>query len=532
MPAYRNISYAVVGSVQDLLRDGAEVVVKDTLTKELIARNTRLTRPLERYLFVPRRHHDITSQFAESMWVLAGRNDIGWLQKYLRRAPNFSDDGHTWRGGYGPRLRQWAGVDQIDAVRKLLLADRQSRQAVMVLFDPALDFQPSKDIPCNNWLGWIIRDNQLHMTAALRSNDVWWGFSGANAFEWSILHELLAFWVGADVGQADYLAMSFHLYRSHFDRGDQAVAAFHGLTPYDFGVQRTAFSTPWEAFQDKLKQWFDLERQISEQPDVPLGAFGEVGDPLLDSGLTIVHVAQAYERWGEERLARELNTLPACDYVAALYEKYARIFPGLLATIQQKPIGDFFAAQARSSIDLLTDFKTAVKKLHMIKDRAYGGAWKKRGELVSIQPNIARKVDRLDTLIATGHGLAGESALDTAIDLVVYVEKYRLFLAENLPPGKLIPADASLPLSDREENFNTLFDQLDLRPGSRPVADVVADVSSAFDACWREAESGAAVARKLELASTLSQYAAELLALLVHGDKKSVAVFLQSGSSA
>jgi thymidylate synthase len=518
--------------VGELLRDGADVVVKDTLTKELIARNTTLECPLERYLFVPKRHHDITSQFAESMWVLAGRNDIGWLQKYLSRAPNFSDDGRTWRGGYGPRLRQWSGVDQIDAVRKLLLADRESRQAVMVLFDPALDFQPSKDIPCNNWLGWIIRDNQLHMTAALRSNDVWWGFSGANAFEWSILQELLAFWVGAGVGRADYLATSFHLYKTHFERGEQVVADFHRLTPYEFGVQHTPFSTPWEAFQDKLQQWFDLERQISEQPDVPLGAFGEVGDPLLDSGLTIVHVAQAYERWGEERLAHELSTLPACDYVAALYERYARIFPDLLATIPQKPIGDFFAAQARSSAGLLTDFKTAVKKLHMNKDRAYGGAWKKRGELVSIQPNIARKIDRLDTLLATGHGLAGESALDTAIDLVVYVEKYRLFLAENLPPGKLVPADAPLPLSDCEENFNILLDQLDLSPGSRPFADVVADVSSAFDACWREAESGAAAARKLELANTLSRYASELLALLVHNDKKSVAVFLYSGSSA
>ncbi len=84
MPAYRNISYAVVGSVQDLLRDGTDVVVKDELTKELVARNTRLERPLERYLFVPRRHHDITSQFAESMWVLAGRNDIGWLTNTCR----------------------------------------------------------------------------------------------------------------------------------------------------------------------------------------------------------------------------------------------------------------------------------------------------------------------------------------------------------------------------------------------------------------------------------------------------------------
>lgn len=532
MPDYRNISFSLVGSLRDLLREGVDVIVKDTRTKELIARNTCLQRPLERYLFAPHRHHDITAQFAESMWVLAGRNDIEWLRRYLPRAPAFSDDGVTWRGGYGPRLRRWAGVDQIDAVRKLLLSDRNSRQAVMVLFDPALDFQPSKDIPCNNWLGWIIRDNQLHMSAALRSNDVWWGFSGVNAFEWSILHELLAFWVGADVGRANYLAMSFHMYERHFDRSVKAVNDFHWLSPYDFGIQRTAFATPWEAFQGKLDRWFELERQISEQPEVQLGGFGEVGDPLLDSGLTIVHVAQAYKQWGEKRLARELAALPASDYVVALYERYARIFPDLITTIHHSSIARFFAEQARSHIDMLDEFKAAVKKLHANKDRAYGGAWKKRGEFVSILPNIARKVDRLDSLLATGHGLAGESALDTAIDLVVYVEKYRLFLAENLPPGKLIHANALYPLSDHEENFNTLFDQIDLTLGSRPLAEVVADVNFAFEACRRESESGAVIARKLELASVLSRYAVELLALLVQGDKSSIAAFLQSGSFA
>lgn len=531
MPAYRNISYAVVGSVRDLLREGADVVIRGEPTKELMARNTRLEHPAERYLFVPRRHHDITSQFAETMWVLAGRNDIGWLTKYLRRAPDFSDDGHTWRGGYGPRLRDWAGLDQIDAVRERLLADRTSRQAVMVLFDPARDFQPSKDIPCNNWLGWLIRNGQLHMSAALRSNDVWWGFSGANAFEWSILHEMLAFWVGAEIGRADYYAMSFHLYEKHFGRGEQAVTEFQGLTPYDFGVQCAAFATPWEGFRDRLQHWFDLEGRISERPDAYLGSFGAVGDALLDSGLTIVHVAQAHKQWGVDRLARELATLPPFDYVAALYEKYARTYPDLLTTITQKPIADFFAAQARSTSDLLPAFRTAVKKLHIDKDRAYGGAWKKRGELVSIQPNIARKVDRLDTLAATGRGLTGESALDTTVDLVVYVEKYRLFLAESLPPGTLVTPDAPLPLSSCDANFDTLCDRLDLTPGKRALREVVADVNAAFDACWREAEGGADVERRLELANTLSRYAAELLALLVHGDRKNLAMFIQSGSS-
>lgn len=528
MPSYRNISFAVVRSVDELLLNGADVVVKERQTKELIARNTRLMQPLERYLFVPKRHNDMAAQFAESMWVLAGRNDIAWLEKYLPRAPLFSDDGETWRGAYGPRLRRWSGVDQVDAVRKLLLADRTSRQAVMTLFDPALDYEPSKDIPCNNWLGWIIREGRLHMSAALRSNDVWWGFSGVNAFEWSILHEMLAYWVNAEVGQADYLAMSFHLYSDHFDRGGQMVAGFHGLSPYDFGVERAAFATPWSGFQPKLDRWFALETEICARPDAPLGSFGQVGDPLLDSGLALVHVAQAHELWGGERLADELAKLPACDYVTALYEHYARTYPGLRQAARQRPIADFFRALSRSSDDMVHDFKAVVKRLHAEKDRAYGGAWKKRGELVSIQPNIARKVDRLDTLSTTGAGLTGETGLDTAVDLLVYIEKYRLFLAENLPAGTLVPEGAPVPLSSHEQNFDTLIDRLKLKPPTRSLDEIIKDVNTAFNACWHGAEDRATQQERFMFATTLSGYASELLALLVHGNRQALAAFLQS----
>jgi len=532
MASYRNISFAIVRSVQELLLDGTDVVVKERRTKELITRNTRLERPLERYLFAPKRHNDIVAQFAESMWVLAGRNDIAWLKKYLPRAPLFSDDGETWRGAYGPRLRRWGSVDQVDAVRKLLLADRASRQAVMSLFDPAIDYGPSKDIPCNNWLGWIIREDRLHMSAALRSNDVWWGFSGANAFEWSILHEMLAYWVNAEVGRADYLAMSFHLYSDHFERGRQIVGGFHGLSPYDFGVGRAAFATPWDDFQLKLDAWFALEAEICAQADRPLGSFGQVGDPLLDSGLTLVHVAQAHRLWGEERLADELAQLPACDYVAALYEQHARTYPRLVQAVPQRPIADFLAARSRSSADMVGDFKAALKRLHAEKDRAYGGAWKKRGELVSIQPNIARKVDRLDTLSATGAGLYGETGLDTAVDLLVYVEKYRLFLAESLPAGALVPADAPVPLSSHEQNFDTLIDRLELKPSTRSLTELIKDVNTAFDACWHRAEDRARPEEKLMLATTLSKYAVELLGLLVHDNRQTLTAFLQSGTSA
>lgn len=81
MPSYRNISLALVGSTRDLLFTGSDVVVKERVTKELVSRNTRLERPLERYLSVPNRQNDIVAQFAESMWVL-------WVETTLSGLPN------------------------------------------------------------------------------------------------------------------------------------------------------------------------------------------------------------------------------------------------------------------------------------------------------------------------------------------------------------------------------------------------------------------------------------------------------------
>src|SRR5690606_27261083 len=67
-------------------------------------------------------------------------------------------------------------------------------------------------------------------------------------------------------------------------------------------------------------------------------------------------------------------------------------------------------------------FLEAVVRLPDDKGKAYGGSWKKRGEQLSILPNIARKIDRL------GVAGAGDTAADTAVDLMVYLAKYYQWL--------------------------------------------------------------------------------------------------------
>lgn len=72
--------------------------------------------------------------------------------------------------------------------------------------------------------------------------------------------------------------------------------------------------------------------------------------------------------------------------------------------------------------------------LHRHKDQTYGDAWRRRGELLSIFCNIARKHDRLETAFAEPSVPLGEEKLgDTTGDLAIYVGKYLTWIAERAP---------------------------------------------------------------------------------------------------
>ena len=92
----------------------------------------------------------------------------------------------------------------------------------------------------------------------------------------------------------------------------------------------------------------------------------------------------------------------------------------------------------------LSKMAAYIADLHERKDKAYGDSWKRRGEKVAIQANIARKVDRL------GVSDDDETELDTAVDLLVYLIKYRGWLAghreteNNLVRAELAKLDLKL----------------------------------------------------------------------------------------
>lgn len=81
----------------------------------------------------------------------------------------------------------------------------------------------------------------------------------------------------------------------------------------------------------------------------------------------------------------------------------------------------------------LEDLFELLDELHRHKDAAYGDAWRKRGEVIAIFANIARKYDRLLVAFTEERPAGSERIGDTIADLCVYAGKYVTWLAETQP---------------------------------------------------------------------------------------------------
>lgn len=177
---------------------------------------TMYATPQRRVLFDPVRDANPFFHLIESLWILAGSNSVTLPQMFLSRIAQFSDDGYTFHGAYGHRLRQRFGVDQLKKVVQLLDEKPDTRQAVLSIWDPTADLgATTKDMPCNDLLMFNLRDDTLHMTVLCRSNDVILGAYGANVVQFSVLHEWVAAALNVNIGTYTQVSNSFHVYPSN-----------------------------------------------------------------------------------------------------------------------------------------------------------------------------------------------------------------------------------------------------------------------------------------------------------------------------
>jgi thymidylate synthase len=154
------------------------------------------------------------SCLGELLWYLAGSRELQFIEYYVSRYADESDDGVTVHGAYGPRLFRVRGHDQVANVLSLLKRRPSSRRAVIQLFDASDLAIQHKDVPCTCSLQFIVRESRLHLFTSMRSNDAYIGLPH-DVFAFTMLQEIMARSLGVDVGTYKHAVGSLHLYDKH-----------------------------------------------------------------------------------------------------------------------------------------------------------------------------------------------------------------------------------------------------------------------------------------------------------------------------
>lgn len=178
------------------------------------------TKPHERILYSQIRDANPFFHFFETLWMLAGRDDLAFLTQFNPRMAEYSDDGKLVRGSaYGVRWRRWFGFDQLNSLVDRLRKDPYDRRNVLTMWDAFSDVEiDSKDVPCNTHCYFNYRPSEddtpgcLDLTVANRSNDLIYGCMGSNVFHFSFLLEYMAGRLGMKMGCYHQFTNNLHIY--------------------------------------------------------------------------------------------------------------------------------------------------------------------------------------------------------------------------------------------------------------------------------------------------------------------------------
>lgn len=238
-----------------LLHNGDEVRPRNQLTVELPQRTIVVD---TRYpvLTVPERKLSYTFMAAEADWILSGDDRVETIAPYNAKMAEYSDDGKTFFGAYGPLI-----ILQMEYVINKLRQDRDTRQAGLTTWRP--NPPCTKDVPCTVAIFFNIRNNYLNSHVFMRSNDAWLGMP-YDVFNFSMLvHAVCAslneFYKRVDDGDQPvepgrlYLtAASSHLYEQHFEAARTIV--FDTDLPPDPGPTPEFMHQDAKAMSTCLKQ--------------------------------------------------------------------------------------------------------------------------------------------------------------------------------------------------------------------------------------------------------------------------------------
>tara|TARA_B100000959_G_scaffold98334_1_gene104034 strand:- start:2449 stop:3492 length:1044 start_codon:yes stop_codon:yes gene_type:complete len=188
-------------------------------TRELLHVNLNIKKPQQRWVLSRQPSINPAFAIADIFWILSGANDAQFMNFWNPILPRFAGHGSTYHGAYGYRIRKQFGIDQLERAFHILKHNPESRQVIIQIWDPKIDLPSqngspvSPDIPCNLCSMPKIREGKLEWFQIMRSNDIYRG-TPYNLVQFTTLQEILAGWLGVELGGYYQVSDSLHIYDS------------------------------------------------------------------------------------------------------------------------------------------------------------------------------------------------------------------------------------------------------------------------------------------------------------------------------
>ena len=132
--------------------------------------------------------------------------------------PASSTDGEHVNSNYGWCIHDKFGFDQWNMVKRILLIDHDSRQAILHIKEARnIVESPTKDLNCTISLQFILRNNKLDLITTMRSNDIWLGLP-YDVFNFTCMQIQMAMELGVEIGIYHHNVGSLHMYEKDYLR--------------------------------------------------------------------------------------------------------------------------------------------------------------------------------------------------------------------------------------------------------------------------------------------------------------------------
>lgn len=304
-----NLNEAFIRLCKALITDGVDVTRRGFKCREIpSAVLVEITNPTDRYIRIPERKWNKTLGWIESLWIARGDIRLEMPAAYVKNLLNFSDDGLIMRAGYGARIRRYGdninsmanltagqttyrqyapfgkiegGQDKTDQLRFIIekfKEDIDTREAVITIHDPVADdfdaqsvkdgkamILKTKDTPCTRSIHFMVVNGKMNCYVDIRSNDIWWGFSAVNIFNFTLMQEYVAAMVGVPIGTYYHKIDNLHVYEDFLSKVKE-IAEKYDVSAYPSGI-RFAYTPMYhtlDEFDRNIQKLSAFEKECRE----------------------------------------------------------------------------------------------------------------------------------------------------------------------------------------------------------------------------------------------------------------------------